>query len=184
MFLWVFPWQFAKEPGVGMEKKKAFTESNFRWSLQKPSVCASSTIFIRVMHSSKPAQGEVVDSCQFRGVWRCLVQLGSSTVKVCRAGAASPFPWTLSPFSQPARQQTSWKVPFDHGDGAPFPASKLLSRFEGVCPWTGKSSLSEKSIKANSCVSGSARQPCNRHTHAHTLWHQEVFGAVQLYAST
>lgn len=100
--------------------------------------------------------------------------------KDCNTGAASPFPWTMSPFSQPARQQTSWKVPFDHGDGAPFPASKLLSRFEGVYPWTGKSSLSEKSIKANSCVSGSARQPCNRHTHMHTIWHQKVLGAVQL----
>ena len=121
------------------------------------------------MHSSKPAQGKVVDSCQLRGVWRCLVQLGSSTVKRLPCWCCQPsYPWTLSPFSQPARQQTSWKVPFDHGDGAPFPASKLLSRFEGVCPWTGKSSLSEKSIKANSCVSGSARQPCNRHTHTHT----------------
>lgn len=46
---------------------------------------------------SHPAQGKGVDSCQFRAVWRCLVQLGSSTVKDCRAGAASPFLWTLSP---------------------------------------------------------------------------------------
>lgn len=89
--------QFAKETGVRMEKKRPFTESNFRWSFWKPLVCASSMVFIRVMHSSKPAQGNAVDSCQFRGVWRCLVQLGSSTVKDCRAGAASPFPWTLSP---------------------------------------------------------------------------------------
>lgn len=137
-------------------------------------------IFIRAMYSSKPAQGKGVDSCQFRGVWRCLVQLRSSTVKDCHADAASFFPWTPSLSSQPARQQTGWKVPFDHGDGAPCPASKLLSRFEGVCPWTGKSPLSEKSIKANSCVSGSARQLCN----THTCTHLDIKKCLELFSCT
>lgn len=134
----------------------------------------------QVMHSSKPAQGKGVDSCQFRGVWGCLVQLGSSTVKDCRSGAASPFPWTLSPFWQPARQQTGWKVPFDlHGDGTPFSASKLLSRFLKVCvPGLENLPYPKSRFKANSCVSGSARQPYSGHTHMHRLWHEEAFGAV------
>lgn len=147
---------------------------------EKPLVRTSSIIFISTMHTSKPAQGKVVDSCQFhRGLeMPCAIRFFFR--KDCSAGAASPFPWTLSPISQPTRQQTSWKVPFDHGDVAPYPASKLLSRFEGVYPWTGKSSLSEKSIEANSCVSGSARQRWSRHTHMHTIWHQKVLGALQL----
>lgn len=137
-------------------------------------------IFIRVMYSSKPARGKGVDSCQFRGVWRCLVQLGSSTVKDCRAGAANPFPWTLSPFLQPARQQTGWKVPFNHGDGTPFSASKLLSRFEGVRPWTGKSFPYPKSrLKPTAAFQA---LPGNPAIDTHTCPHFDIKKCLPLFS--
>ena len=109
IFLWASPLPSSSQRKLELDCRKRDHLQNQTSGevFRKPLVCASSMLFIRVMLSSKPAQGKVVDSCQFRGVWRCLVQLGSSTVKDCRAGAASPLPLDPEPPSpsQPVSRQ-------------------------------------------------------------------------------
>lgn len=65
------------------------------------------------MHSTEPAQGKGVDSCQFRGVLEMpgaitLFHRGKTAVAAAAAAAAGspPFPRTPSPFCLPARRQT------------------------------------------------------------------------------
>ena len=84
---------FNKQSASWQGTKGAFTKLYFRESFVnlfagreseregKPLIGLSSVICIRVEHSCKPAQGKGVDVRQFCRVWRCHVQLGSSTVE-------------------------------------------------------------------------------------------------------
>lgn len=154
----------------------------------KPFICASSRVFVQMIHTSKPAQGKVVGSCQFHGVWRMPSAIRffflQHRLAAMVLSATFPGPWVTSPSQHINTSVERFHLTTEMGP--PFPASKLLSRFKGVDPWTGKSSLSEKSIKANSCVSGSAKQPCNTHmcTLMHIICHQKVLGAAQLQPQT
>lgn len=137
-------------------------------------------------------KGKLWAAASSMGSGGCLLQLGSSSFrKDWQRWSCQPLPLdpeSLLPAS--ASTQTLKDSIWPRRWGLPFPASKLLSRFKGVFPWTGKSSLSEKSIKASSCVSGSAKQPCNTPTHTytfmltHSIWHQKVLGAAQLQPQT
>lgn len=67
----------------------------------KPFICASSRVFVQMMHTSKPAQGKVVGSCQFHGVWKMPSAIRFFFLQHRLAAmvlpATSPGPWVTSP---------------------------------------------------------------------------------------
>lgn len=118
-FVWVCPLPGSLQMKLKLEWRKRDHLQNQTSGevFKKPLVCASSMIFIGMMHTSKPAQGKVVDSCQFHGVWRCLVQLGSSSVKtaILVLPAPSPGPWAPSPSQHVSRRVERFHLTMEMG---------------------------------------------------------------------
>lgn len=87
-----------------MPKKEATVKLQAKFTVKtgkKPFSCASSKVFIPMMHTSKPAQGKVMGSCQFHGVWTMLTAIRFFFLLQKLAAmvlpATSPGPWVTSP---------------------------------------------------------------------------------------
>lgn len=136
-------------------------------------------------HSSKPAQGKVVDSCQFRGVWRCLLQLGSSPGKDCRAGAASPLPLDLEPPSP--SQSVSRRVERCHLTmemGLPSLPASFWADLKVCVPGLENLPYPKSRLKPTAAFQALPGKTLQwTRTHAHTLTWRSVCSAVCIHTA-
>lgn len=133
------------------------------------------------MHTSKPAQGKVVDSCQFHGVWRCLMQLGSSSVKtaVLALPAPSPGPWAPSPSQRVSRRVARFHLTMEMG--LPSLPASFWADLKVCIPGLENLPYPKSRLKPTAAFQALPGKPAtDTHAHAHNLT-SKVLGAVQLY---